>query len=48
MIAFNILSAALQNFNEQHFVAYVEEDNLLNISKEIMNFLSQPDTFVNY
>ena len=48
MIAFNILTTALQNFNEQHFVAYVEEDNLLNISKEIMKFLSQADTFVNY
>ena len=40
-VAYNILSTALNRTNESNFVAFVGEDHLMSVTKEIMNFINK-------
>lgn len=47
-IGHNILKSTVLNYNEQNFVAYVNQDNLFGITKEMVKFLHDGESFMSY
>ena len=46
--AYSIIHSTLQNYNEQNFVAFIKEDQLFSVAKEMVKFLNESETFMNY
>lgn len=42
------MHSTLQNYNEQNFVAFIKEDQLFGVAKEMIRFLNESESFVNY
>lgn len=47
-IGHNILSGTLRKYKEQNFIAYVNQDNLFGIAREMVKFLDNGESFMNY
>ena len=48
MIAHQVLTTTVSNFQEQNFIAFVSREKLFNIAHEMIKFLNDGDLFLNY